>query len=192
MEGRGSLADRVSITAGLGYAHIEGYASAYSPRLSVAAFLRKPMANEFWSDTRLTFNAGRGIKATSATTVSSSLYNLLQKTTAGAALAAGAGIGPIGPERGRNLDVGLEQGLWQGRVRARASYFNNEFFDLVEFVSRNLLPQFGIPADVAAAAGTGAYVNSQSFKAQGVETVGWTRCSAASAWPARTRTSTPW
>jgi iron complex outermembrane receptor protein/vitamin B12 transporter len=169
LEGRGSLLDRVSITAGLGYARIEGYASRYSPRLSVAAYLRKPTANEFWSDTRLTLNAGKGIKATSASTVNSSLYNLLQKTPAGAALAASAGIGPIGPERGRNLDIGIEQGLWHGRARARASYFNNEFFDLVEFVSKNLLPQFGIAADVAAAAGNGAYVNSQSFEAKGVE-----------------------
>src|SRR6185436_10908222 len=57
-----------------------------------------------------------------------------------------------------------------GRARARVAYFNNEFFDLTEFVSRNLLTtQFGIPADVAAAAGSGAYVNSQSFKARGVE-----------------------
>jgi vitamin B12 transporter len=169
VEGRGSLADRLNVTAGLGYAHIEGYASRYAPRLSAAAYLRKPATSAFWSDTRLTLNAGKGIKATTVTSVTSSLYTLLQKTPAGSALAASAGIGPIGPERGRNVDVGVEQGLWRGRARARASYFNNEFFDLVEFVSKNLLPQFGIAADVAAAAGSGAYVNSQSFKAKGVE-----------------------
>jgi iron complex outermembrane receptor protein/vitamin B12 transporter len=168
-EGRGSLADRVNITGGLGYARIERYASAYSPRLSVAAFLRKPEAVAFWSDTRFTFNAGNGIKATSATTVDRSLYNLLQKSAMSAALAERAGIGPIGPERGRNLDVGVEQGLWQGRVRARVSYFNNQFFDLIEFVSSSLLPQFAIPADVATAAAPGAYVNSQSYRAQGLE-----------------------
>ncbi len=168
-EGRGSLADRVSITAGIGYARIEGYARRFSPRLSVAAYLRKPAGSQFWSDTRLTLNAGEGVKATSVTTVSRSLYSLLQQTAAGQALAASAGIGPIGPERGRNFDVGMEQGLWRGRARVRASYFDNEFFDLVEFVSRNLLPQFGIPTDVAAAAGSGAYVNSQSFTAKGAE-----------------------
>ncbi len=171
MEGRGTLADRVSVTGGIGHARIEGFASRYSPRVSVAAYLRTPKANEFWADTRLTFNAGQGIKATSATAVNQSLYTLLQKTPAGAALAANSGIGPIGPERGRNLDVGIEQGLWGGHVRARVAYFNNEFFDLTESVSRNLLTtQFGIPADVAAAAGNAAYVNSQSYKAKGVET----------------------
>jgi iron complex outermembrane receptor protein/vitamin B12 transporter len=168
-EGRGSLADRINITGGIGYADIQGYAKRYSPRASVVGYLRKPVSSGFWGDTRLVFNAGEGIKATSVTAVSSSLYGLLQKTASGAALAASADIGPIGPERGRNLDIGVEQGLWQGRARARASYFDNQFFDLVEFVSRNLLPSFGIPADVAAAAGSGAYVNSQSFEAKGME-----------------------
>jgi vitamin B12 transporter len=169
IEGRGTLIDRVSVTAGLGHADIEGYASRFTPRVSVAIALRKSTTDEFWSDTRLTFNAGEGIKGTSVTSVNSSLYSLLIRTPQGAALAEAASIGPIGPERGRNLDFGLEQGLWRGRARARAAYFDNEFFDLVEFVSRNLLPQFGIPPDVAAATGTGAYVNSQSFKAKGVE-----------------------
>jgi vitamin B12 transporter len=169
MEGRGALVDRVSVTTGLGYARIEGYASRYSPRLSLAVAVRKPAPDAFWSDTRLTFNGGRGIKATGATTVDRSLYNLLRKTAAGAALAASVGIGPIGPERGRNLDIGIEQGLWRGRARARVAYFHNEFFDLVEFVSRNLLPRFGVAPDIAAAVGTGAYVNSQSFKARGAE-----------------------
>jgi iron complex outermembrane receptor protein/vitamin B12 transporter len=169
IEGRGTIVDRVSITAGLGYAHIEGYASRYTPRVSMAAYLRKPAAHGTWADTRMTFNAGTGIKATSASTVDRSLNRLLHGTPEGAALAASAGIGPIGPERGRNLDAGIEQGFLGGRLRGRASYFHNEFFDLVEFVSSNLLPQFGVAPDVATAAGSGAYVNSQSFEAQGLE-----------------------
>jgi iron complex outermembrane receptor protein/vitamin B12 transporter len=170
IEGRGTLADRVSITAGFGHARIEGFASRYSPRLSVAAYLRTPTSKGFWGDTRLTLNAGKGIKATSATAVNQSLFTLLERTSAGAALASGAGIGPIGPERGRNLDVGFEQGLWSGHARARVAYFDNAFYDLTEFVSRALLTsQFGIAPDVAAAVGSGAYVNSQSYNAHGVE-----------------------
>jgi vitamin B12 transporter len=175
VEGRASLIDRVNVTGGIGYAHIEGFADRYSPRVSLALYLRKPAAaaaagaDAFWNDTRVTVNAGKGVKAANVTAVSRSLYTLLLQTPAGTALASSAGIGPIGPERGRNADVGLEQGMWGGRARARVSYFNNEFFDLVEFVSKNLLPQFGIAPDVAAAVGSGAYVNSQSFKAQGIE-----------------------
>jgi iron complex outermembrane receptor protein/vitamin B12 transporter len=51
----------------------------------------------------------------------------------------------------------------------RVSYFNNQFNNLIEFVSKNILPELGVPPDVAAASGFGAYVNSQSFEAQGIE-----------------------
>jgi iron complex outermembrane receptor protein/vitamin B12 transporter len=168
-EGRATLVHRVSITAGLGYVHNDVFKSAYSPRVSVAAFLRAPKALAFWGDTRLTVNAGRGIKATGVSQANSSLYTLLQRTTSGAALAESAGIGPVAPERSRNIDVGIEQGIWHERLRARIAYFDNEFFDLVEFVNRAILPQFGIAPEVATAAGSGAYVNSQSFKAKGAE-----------------------
>jgi iron complex outermembrane receptor protein/vitamin B12 transporter len=169
VEGHAALADRVTATGGVGFAHIEGFANRYSPRVSIAAYLRKPDATGAWNDTRLVFNAGKGVKASSVTAVDKSLYKLLLQTPAGQALASRSGIGPIGPERGRNLDVGVEQGLAGGRVRVRASYFNNEFFDLIEFVSQSVLPSFGIAPDVAAAVAPGAYVNSQSYKAQGLE-----------------------
>jgi vitamin B12 transporter len=168
VEGRGAIAHRVSVTAGLGYAHNEAFENAFSPRLSVAAFLRNPAAAGFWTDTRVTFNAGKGIKAPTVFQSTNSLYVLLQRTQAGAALAESAGIGPVGPERGRNVDAGIEQGLWNGRARARIAYFDNAFYDLVESVSRSLLPQLGIPVNVAAQV-TSANVNSQSFTARGVE-----------------------
>jgi iron complex outermembrane receptor protein/vitamin B12 transporter len=172
IEGRGSVVDRLSLTAGIGYAHIDGYASRSTPRLSVAYLLRKPNFSSTWNDTRLTFNAGKGVKSTSATSVDRSLYRLLLTVPNGPTIAERSGIAPIGPERGRNVDVGIEQGLLAGRVRVRASYFNNKFFDLIEFVTRNQLPAFGVPSDVAALVGSGAYVNSQSFKAQGIEVSG--------------------
>ena len=70
----------MSATAGVGYAHNEVFKSAYSPRLSVAAYLRTPMAREFWGDTRLTFNAGKGIKAPGVFQANDSLYTLLTRT----------------------------------------------------------------------------------------------------------------
>jgi vitamin B12 transporter len=159
---------RVSVTAGLGYAHNEVFKSAYSPRLSVATSLRQPIAQAFWSDTRLTFNAGKGIKAPTIFQASNSLLALLEQTPGGPALAAGAGIEPVGPERGRNVDIGIEQGLWRGNARIRIAYFDNAFYDLVESVSRSLLPQLGIPPEVTAVVAS-AYVNSQSLTAKGIE-----------------------
>jgi iron complex outermembrane receptor protein/vitamin B12 transporter len=169
VEGRGTVLRRISVTAGLGYAHNEAFENAFSPRLSIAAYLREPSSAAFWGDTRLTSNAGKGIKAPTIFQATNSLFVLLQGTPAGAALAATAGIGPVGPERGRNVDVGIEQGLWRSRARVRVAYFDNAFYDLVESVGRTLLPQLGIPVDVAAQV-TSAYVNSQSFTAKGVET----------------------
>lgn len=168
VEGSGTIVHRVNVTAGVGYAHNEVFEDAYSPRLSVVAYLKAP-SNEFWSDTRLTFNAGKGIKAPTVFQATNSLFALLQRTPAGAALAASAGIGPVGPERARNVDVGIEQGMWNGRARVRVAYFDNAFYDLVESVNRTLLPQLGIPAEVAAAVSS-ANVNSQSFTSKGVET----------------------
>ena len=168
VEGSGNVVHRVNVTAGLGYAHNEAFDNAYSPRLSVAAYLRQAQARDFWSDTRVTFNAGKGIKAPTTFQSTNSLFVLLQKTPATQALAASSGIGPIGPERGRNVDVGIEQGMWQSRARVRVAYFDNAFYDLVESVSKNLLPQLGIDPAVAAAVPS-AYVNSQSFTAKGEE-----------------------
>jgi iron complex outermembrane receptor protein/vitamin B12 transporter len=116
----------------------------------------------------LTFNAGNAIKAPTIFQASNSLLTLLQSTAAGAALAAAAGIETVGPERGRNIDIGVEQGMWRGNARVRVAYFDNAFYDLVEPVSRNLLPQLGIPPEIAAAVAS-AYVNSQSFTARGIE-----------------------
>ncbi len=60
--------------------------------------------------------------------------------------------------------------MWYGRARIRTAYYRNEFNDLVEFLSKTQLPQAGVPASVAAATAFGAYINSSSFRAQGVET----------------------
>jgi iron complex outermembrane receptor protein/vitamin B12 transporter len=91
------------------------------------------------------------------------LFALVQGTPAGAA------VQPVGPERSRNFDVGIEQGFAGGRMRARVGYFNNEFDDLLEFLSRTALVTAGVPPAVAAATAFGAYVNSSSYTAQGVE-----------------------
>ena len=84
--------------------------------------------------------------------------------------ASGLTTVPIGPERSLSLDVGVEQGFADGQARVRISYFHNRFEDLIEFVSKNVLPQVGVPPEVAQAAPFGAYVNSSSFTAQGLET----------------------
>jgi vitamin B12 transporter len=167
LEARTSLAGRVYVTAGVGSDHNAIFGNAVTPRVSVAAYLRQPTASTGFGDTKLTFNAGKGIKEPSLFQELSSLFALIP-----AATAASQGISPIGPERSRGVDVGVEQGLAGGRARVRIAYFDNEFSDLIEYVSNGVLPQLGVPVVVANASGFGAYVNSQSNRSKGAELSG--------------------
>jgi iron complex outermembrane receptor protein/vitamin B12 transporter len=166
VEGRATLLNRVSVTGGVGFEHNAVYKNAVTPRASVLVFLRTPGNDAMFGYTRVTVNAGKGIKAPSTFQEQSTLFDVLGP------LAGPLGVGRIGPERSRMFDIGLEQGLMRGRVRARVGYFNNNFSDLIEFVATAVLPQLGVSQEAAAAtaAAGGANVNSQSYKAQGVET----------------------
>jgi vitamin B12 transporter len=165
VEGRGGIGERLYVSAGVGYEHNAAFKSAVTPRVSVAGYVREATSGAVGS-TKLTFNAGKGIKAPALYQEQSSLFVLLESAAAGAR----AGVEPIGPERSTTFDVGVEQEFARGQARVRVSYFHNDFDDLIEFVGRAILPRVGVSAEAAAAAGFGAYVNSQSFKAQGVET----------------------
>jgi len=162
IEGRATLVSRVYVSAGVGVEHNEVFDTAYTPRLSVAAYLRNPSSEQV-GETKLTLNVGKGIKAPSVYQGDNSLYALVAGTP------AGAGINPIGPERSRGFDVGLEQAFAGGRLRGRVGYFNNSFEDLLEFLSRTQLVAAGVPPAVAAGTEFGAYINSSSYDAQGVE-----------------------
>lgn len=156
---------RIYANAGLGYEHNDVFRSAWTPRLSAAFYLREPSATAAWGDTKLVLNVGRGIKAPNLAQENSSLFALLS-----AAPTVSARVTPIGPERGRSFDAGLEQGLWRGQVRLRASYFDNRYSDLIEFLNKTALARLGVPAPVVAATSFGAYVNASSYRARGLET----------------------
>ena len=78
-----------------------------------------------------------------------------------------AGADPLGPEKSRSFDVGLEQAFAASRFRARVGYFNNTFENLLEFLSRTQLVTAGVPPDVAASTDFGASSNSASFRRAG-------------------------
>jgi iron complex outermembrane receptor protein/vitamin B12 transporter len=162
VEGRATLANRVYVSAGIGVEHNEVFETAYTPRLSVAAYLRNPSTEQV-GETKVTLNIGKGIKAPSVYQGLNSLYALVTGTP------AGAGVDPLGPEKSRGFDIGLEQAFAASRFRARVGYFNNTFENLLEFLSRTQLVSAGVPPAVAASTAFGAYINSASFDAQGIE-----------------------
>ena len=162
---------RLFATGGLAYDHNAIFRSAVTPRVSVAFYVRRPSEGSAFGATKLTFNAGTGIKAPNISQELSSLYAVVTSLPASARPTL-SGLSPIGPERNRSVDAGVEQELASGRGRLRVSFFRNQFSDLIEYVSAGALPALGIPAAVAAATGYGAYVNSSSYWARGVEVSG--------------------
>jgi iron complex outermembrane receptor protein/vitamin B12 transporter len=157
-------ARRLLTSVGLGVEHNAIFGEAVTPRVSVTLYLRTPSGSTF-GDTKLTVNAGTGIKAPSIDQENSSLFVILRD-----AGTPSPSVEPIGAEHARNFDVGIDQGLWHSRVRARAAYFDNNFSNLTEFVNASALPLLGVPPDVAATVGFGAYVNSSSYRVKGLET----------------------
>lgn len=169
MEARGSFGERLYLAGGVGLDHNAVFGFAATPRVSVATYLRRPSDRETLGDTKVVFNAGKGIKAPSISQEHSSLFGLLTTASTGAALISTSGVSPIGPERSRSVDLGVEQGLWHQRARARVTVFDGHYDDLIEFLSKSALALFGVPRDVAAATSFGAYVNSSSYRAHGLE-----------------------
>jgi vitamin B12 transporter len=150
-EARGSVGMHTYVTGGVGLEHNEAFDNAVTPRLSVATYVREPSALSALGDMKISFNAGKGIKAPS----------VFQEQSA---------LSTLGPERSTSIDIGVEQGLWYGRARVRAAYFHNTYENLIEFLNRTQLSQAGVPPAVAATKQFGAYLNSSSFRAQGIET----------------------
>ena len=161
VEGRATLMNRHYIAAGLGIEHNESFGEAVTPRLSIASYLRQSSSST--GDTKLVMNIGTGIKAPALFYSQNSLYELVQGTP------QAAGVEPIGPERSRSFDIGVEQGLANNKARVRAAYFHSTFHDLIEFLDRSALVRFGVPPAAANATAFGAAVNSQSYTAQGLE-----------------------
>ena len=123
--------------------------------------MRQPTAGTL-GDTKVSFNIGKGVKSPNAFQQQNALFELVQGTPLGAT------VSPVGPEKSRGWDIALEQGFGDGQYRARIGYFNNPFEGLLEFLNTQGMVRAGVPADVATAAQF-AYVNSQSFDAQGLE-----------------------
>jgi iron complex outermembrane receptor protein/vitamin B12 transporter len=165
LEARAKVRRRFYANAGLGYEHNAVFHSAWTPRASAAFYLREPSPTEAVGDTKLFFNLGRGIKAPSLAQEQSSLSALLA-----AVPGLSTRVEPIGPERSRSLDFGVEQGFGGGQIRLRAAWFENRYSDLIEFVSKPALATLGVPPAVVAGTAFGAYVNAASYRARGLET----------------------
>jgi iron complex outermembrane receptor protein/vitamin B12 transporter len=165
LQGHGSIAHRFFTTFGVGLEHNSFFGFAATPRVSMAYYVRKPSNAGVVGETKLKFNFGKGIKEASTGQQAGALVDILSPD-----LIAQYNVGPIGPEKSRTFDFGIEQRLWNGRSLLGITLFDNNIYDLIAFLSPGELISIGVPAAVAN--GTtigGAYVNATSERAKGFE-----------------------
>jgi vitamin B12 transporter len=167
LQGHGSIAHRFFTTFGVGLEHNSFFGFAATPRVSMAYYLRQPTNTGAIGDTKLKFNFGKGIKEASTFQQSGALIDILTSEQI-----KQFNVGPIGPQRSRTFDFGIGQRFWSGRSLLDATFFYNDFYDLIAFLSPAALISIGVPPDVANATQNttgGAYVNATSERMKGAE-----------------------
>ena len=171
LEANGNLWTRAYATVGLGVENNQIFGVAVTPRVSLAYYLFRPDSAGTFNGTKLKFNFGRGIKEPDIFSESTSLFNLLSQAGNGQQLISQFHVRPIGPERSRSYDFGIEQTAWNARLKFGLTFFHNQFTDQMEFLNPSALFSLGVPADLVNATSNafGATVNSADFRAQGIE-----------------------
>ena len=167
---QGDIKGRLFYTLGTGVEDNQLFGVVPTPRASLAYLLKQPSPSGVLGGTRLRASFGRGIKEPSIFEQTDSLYDQLAALPNGNQIIAQYHVGQIGPEWSRTYDGGVEQELARGRAKISITYFHNEFTNGIEYIPSQGLIDLGVPTSVAAAASYGATVNSQAFRAQGVET----------------------
>jgi vitamin B12 transporter len=168
-QAQSNLWTRLYATVGLGVENDQIFGVHVTPRLSLAYYVFRPNSTGVFNGTKLKFNFGKGIKEPDIFSESTSLFNLLSGLSNGQQLISHFHVSPIGPERSRSYDLGIEQTVWNARAKIGITFFHNQFTDQMEFVDKTALPSLGVPLDIAQATLFGATVNSADFRAQGVE-----------------------
>ncbi len=164
---QGDIKNRLFYSLGGAFEKNHLYGIAGTPRIGLAYIPVRP-GSRFFHGTRLRASVATGVQEPSLAVEFSSLYGQLQQAGNTAAIAAYK-VTPIGAQRSRTYDLGIDQNLIGQKLILKAGYFHNTFDHQVEFVDRNTLEKFfGIRSAVAQL--YGADLNSLAFRAQGLET----------------------
>jgi len=109
IENQIKLWDRVFFTLGYRHDAHSVFGDAYTKNFSGAVIVP-------FTETKIRGGWGTGFKAPS-------LYQLYSQY----------GSPDLGPERSEGMDIGIEQPLWDGRIKLEATYFKNHFKNLIVF-----------------------------------------------------------
>ncbi|HEX4021019.1 MAG TPA: carboxypeptidase regulatory-like domain-containing protein [Acidobacteriaceae bacterium] len=169
----GNLGSRLYYSGGADLPNYSVFGFEPAPRGTVAYYLVKPSASGIFAGTKARFNFSKGILEPTIAEQRGSIYDVLQTLPNGQSLITKNGITPVGAQMARTYEGGVDQQLLGNRAVVHAGYFHNEFGNQIEFVYASALSQLGVPPAVVqeiANTSYGAYINSLSFRAQGLET----------------------
>jgi iron complex outermembrane receptor protein/vitamin B12 transporter len=173
----GDFKQRLFYSLGGGIQKNQLYGTEGTPRVGFSWYPIRPGKGIFHG-TRINFNYAKGVKEPTIDDQFGSLYNFLLEN-GGQATVDQYGIRPIGAERSRSYDGGVEQSLFNEKVVLRATYFHNEFGDQIEYVGANLVPtllpnltpeqQQQLEQFLQQQEAFSLTLNSMAFRAQGME-----------------------
>ncbi|MGH9533317.1 MAG: TonB-dependent receptor [Terriglobales bacterium] len=166
-EVRGGLWNRLFAAGGVSVDREQPFGSTANPQASIAFFPR--LGHGKWLDeTRLRVSAGTALKDPTLSQEQSSLY-ALAVALGGPSEARTIGVGPLGPQRGRDFDAGVDQFLWREHMRLSATVFDNRYYNMIEFVPSTAYALLGLGGLALAPAPFGADFNSLNESAKGLE-----------------------
>jgi len=165
----GDFKGRFFYTLGGSLEHYSEFGVQTTPHAGLTYYVLRPRKGIF-SGTRILFNYGDGVREPKLTDEIGSLYSFLEGKNLGSQ-AAQLHIGPLAAPTTRTYEGGAEQTFFGDRLVFRASYFHNQFGKEIESVSSELLSSLISGLTVAElGAYNSYYVNTEAFRAQGVET----------------------
>ncbi|HET9101513.1 MAG TPA: TonB-dependent receptor, partial [Acidobacteriaceae bacterium] len=168
-----NLANRLYYSAGADLPDYSVFGFQPTPHATAAYYFSKPTAAGLLSGTKLRFNYSQGILEPTIAEQNGSIYDVLNPLPNGQQLIAQHGIRQVGAQKTKTYEAGVDQHLFGTRALLRAGYYHNNFTNQIEFVAAPALLQLGVPPaveQVIANTSYGAYINSLTFNAQGLET----------------------
>jgi len=174
----GDFKQRFFYTLGGSVEHYSLFGFQTSPRAGLNYYLFRPHSGAF-SGTRILFNFGKAIREPKLTDQDDSLYNFLANNGAQPTIQS-LHISPLAAPTMRTYEGGVEQAFLSQHIIFKASYFHNEFGKEIEYVGLDLVPallpnltptqQATLEAILQANFAYELTINSEAFRAQGVET----------------------
>ncbi len=163
---QGDLKGRVFVTLGGAVEKNHLFGVRGTPKLGIAYVPVRPGQGLFHG-TKVRFNVSRGVQEPNLTAQFGSLYGTLLLANDTADIAK-YGVTPVKAEEARTYDYGIDQNLVGSKLILKAGYFHSQYDHEIEYVNSGALQTyFGIASTAATV--YGAYVNSLTYRAQGLE-----------------------